>query len=63
MAFTVTYNGNGSDGGSVPVDATAHNAGDTVTVQPPVVTQFGGGCDDTPSCPFAKTDSTRTAQA
>jgi hypothetical protein len=35
MAFTVTYNGNGSDGGSVPVDGTAHNAGDTVTVQPP----------------------------
>jgi hypothetical protein len=35
MAFTVTYNGNGSDGGSVPTDGTAYNAGDTVPVQPP----------------------------
>src|SRR6516164_1080676 len=27
MAFTLTYNGNGSDGGSVPTDGTAYNAG------------------------------------
>lgn len=32
MAFTVTYNGNGATGGSVPVDATSYAAGDTVTV-------------------------------
>ena len=31
-AFTVTYNGNGSTGGSVPVDANAYPAGATVTV-------------------------------
>lgn len=35
MAFTVTYNGNGSDGGSVPVDPTGYNAGDTVPVPAP----------------------------
>jgi len=36
MAFTVTYDGNGSDGGSVPVDTNTYNPGDTVTVvQPP----------------------------
>jgi hypothetical protein len=35
MAFNVTYNGNGSDGGSVPVDAASYNAGATVPVQPP----------------------------
>jgi hypothetical protein len=35
MAFHVTYNGNGSDGGSAPVDTTAYNAGDTVPVAPP----------------------------
>jgi Listeria-Bacteroides repeat domain (List_Bact_rpt) len=32
MTFTVTYNGNGATGGSVPVDATAYNSGDQVTV-------------------------------
>jgi Listeria-Bacteroides repeat domain (List_Bact_rpt) len=32
MAFTVTYNGNGSTGGSVPVDNNNYNSGDTVTV-------------------------------
>lgn len=30
--FTVTYHGNGSTGGSVPTDATAYYAGQTVTV-------------------------------
>ncbi len=30
--YTVTYNGNGSTGGSVPVDATAYQQGATVTV-------------------------------
>jgi List-Bact-rpt repeat protein len=35
MPFTVTYNGNGSDGGSVPVDTNGYNPGDTVTVQLP----------------------------
>jgi Listeria-Bacteroides repeat domain (List_Bact_rpt) len=35
MAFKVTYNGNGSDGGSVPVDTTNYNAGDNVPVPPP----------------------------
>jgi hypothetical protein len=34
MPFTVSYNGNGSDGGSVPVDSKAYNTNDTVTVQP-----------------------------
>jgi hypothetical protein len=35
MAFTVTYDGNGSDGGSVPVDPNSpYNAGDTVSVLP-----------------------------
>jgi Listeria-Bacteroides repeat domain (List_Bact_rpt) len=33
MPFTVTYNGNGSDGGTVPVDSKTYNAGDTVSVQ------------------------------
>ena len=33
MAFTVTYNGNGSTGGSVPVDSTAYANGAQVTVQ------------------------------
>src|SRR4051812_35468031 len=33
MAFHVTYVGNGSDGGSVPVDPAAYNAGDTVNIQ------------------------------
>jgi hypothetical protein len=32
MAFTVTYDGNGATGGSVPVDGTAYNSGDQVTV-------------------------------
>jgi hypothetical protein len=32
MGFTITCNGNGSKGGSVPVDTTSYNAGDTVTV-------------------------------
>src|SRR5271165_1596166 len=32
MAFTVTYNGNGATGGSVPVDGTAYSSGATVTV-------------------------------
>ena len=32
MAFTVTYNGNGSTGGSVPVDSTAYASGAQVTV-------------------------------
>ena len=32
MTFTVTYDGNGATGGSVPVDATAYNSGDQVTV-------------------------------
>jgi hypothetical protein len=32
MAFTVTYNGNGSTGGSVPVDSTAYANGAQVTV-------------------------------
>ena len=35
MAFTVTYNGNGSDGGSVPVDSNWYNAGATVNVAVP----------------------------
>ncbi|HEX3664831.1 MAG TPA: carboxypeptidase regulatory-like domain-containing protein [Rhizomicrobium sp.] len=30
MAFRITYDGNGSDGGSVPVDTTSYNAGDPV---------------------------------
>jgi hypothetical protein len=34
MSFTVTYDGNGSDGGSVPIDSNAYNAGDKVSVQP-----------------------------
>ncbi|MEO6965620.1 MAG: InlB B-repeat-containing protein [Acidobacteriaceae bacterium] len=34
MAFTVTYNGNGSDGGSVPVDPKSYNAGNMVNVLP-----------------------------
>ena len=33
MAFTVTYNGNGSTGGSVPVDPTAYASGAQVTVE------------------------------
>ena len=33
MAFTVTYNGNGSTGGSVPVDSTAYANGAQVTVE------------------------------
>ncbi len=33
MAFTVTYNGNGSTGGSVPVDGTAYANGAQVTVK------------------------------
>ncbi len=32
MAFTITYDGNGSNGGSVPVDTKSYNAGDKVTV-------------------------------
>ena len=32
MTFTVTYDGNGATGGSVPVDATAYTSGDQVTV-------------------------------
>jgi hypothetical protein len=32
MAFTVTYNGNGATGGSVPVDSTSYTSGATVTV-------------------------------
>ncbi len=35
MAFTVTYNGNGSDGGSVPVDSNSYNTGATVNVAVP----------------------------
>jgi len=31
--YTVTYNGNGSDGGVVPTDTTAYQVGDIVTVQ------------------------------
>jgi uncharacterized protein (TIGR02145 family)/uncharacterized repeat protein (TIGR02543 family) len=31
--YTVTYNGNGNNGGSVPVDANAYLQGDTVTVK------------------------------
>ncbi|SFG06678.1 Listeria/Bacterioides repeat-containing protein [Desulfotomaculum arcticum] len=30
--YTVTYNGNGSSSGSVPIDRTSYNSGDTVTV-------------------------------
>ncbi|HNY49331.1 MAG TPA: InlB B-repeat-containing protein [Smithella sp.] len=30
--YTVTYNGNGSTGGSVPVDSTNYSSGQTVTV-------------------------------
>jgi len=30
--YSVTYNGNGSTGGTVPTDATAYNSGDSVTV-------------------------------
>ena len=30
--YTVTYDGNGNTGGSVPVDSTAYHTGDTVTV-------------------------------
>jgi hypothetical protein len=30
--YNVTYDGNGNDSGSVPVDATAYNSGDSVTV-------------------------------
>ena len=33
MTYTVTYNGNGSDGGIVPVDATPYLVGATVIVQ------------------------------
>jgi hypothetical protein len=32
MAFTVTYNGNGSSGGSVPIDGTSYASGQEVTV-------------------------------
>jgi hypothetical protein len=32
MAFTVTYNGNGATGGTVPVDNNSYNVGDEVTV-------------------------------
>ena len=32
MTFTVTYDGNGATGGSVPVDGTAYTSGDQVTV-------------------------------
>lgn len=35
MAYTVTYNGNGSDGGSVPVDSNSYTSGQTVTVLSP----------------------------
>jgi hypothetical protein len=34
MPFTVTYNGNASDGGSPPVDPRTYNPGETVPVQP-----------------------------
>ena len=37
MSYTVTYNGNTSDGGSVPVDSNTYNADD------PVVTVLGAG--------------------
>ncbi len=30
--FTVTYDGNGNDGGTVPTDSNTYNSGDTVTV-------------------------------
>jgi hypothetical protein len=36
MPFSVTYNGNGSDGGAVPVDPATHAAGATVPIQPGV---------------------------
>jgi hypothetical protein len=32
MSFTVTYNGNNSNGGSPPVDNKKYNTGDKVTV-------------------------------
>jgi hypothetical protein len=35
MAFTITYDGNGSNGGSVPVDTSSYNLNDTVPVLPP----------------------------
>jgi len=35
MAFSITYLGNGSDGGSAPVDPAAYNPGATVAVQTP----------------------------
>ena len=36
MAFTVTYDGNGSDGGSVPVDGATYNAGASVPTPQPM---------------------------
>ena len=33
VTYSVTYNGNGNSGGSVPTDATAYDAGDIVTVK------------------------------
>jgi hypothetical protein len=35
MAFTITYDGNGSNVGSVPVDTSSYNLNDTVPVLPP----------------------------
>ena len=39
--FTVTYNGNGSDGGTVPTDAATYNYGATVTVKTDLPTKTG----------------------
>ena len=33
--YSVTYNGNGSNGGTVPTDGTAYHTGDTATILPP----------------------------
>jgi len=47
MPFKVTYDGNGSDGGSVPVDSNAYAAGDTVN----------DGVNDTTKAPYELTDA------
>lgn len=39
--YTVTYDGNGSDGGTKPVDSTSYNSGDTVTVLDNTFTKTG----------------------
>lgn len=41
QTYTVTYNGNGNNSGSVPIDSTQYYAGDTVTVSNATLTKTG----------------------